>query len=123
MLWPFVHSSWPVVDSNCVIDVPVEKVIGCFCSQTVFCSFLGLYQALWFPLSFQLVRRCLAILDLNLFDLLNLVRMIDRKMNINAESNDDIRFIVNDLSVFPLFCWSSLRTVKLRNVLQLDIKY
>ena len=30
VLWPYVSSFWPVVDSSCGMDVPLDKVMGCF---------------------------------------------------------------------------------------------
>ena len=77
----------------------------------------GFYQAVWFPLSFQLVGRYTAILDLSLLDLLNLVRMIKGRTNINADSSEVNKFIVNHHSVLALFYLSLLRTAKLRKVL------
>ena len=85
-----------------------------------FLDLFGFYQALWFPLSFQLVGRYIAILDLSLLNLLILARMMKSRTNINADSSEVNKFIVNHHSVLALFCLSLLRTTKLRKVLGLE---
>ena len=53
VLWQYCRSSWPVVNSSCGIDVPVDKVTGYFYSQilswiclvcTKLCGFLYLFN-------------------------------------------------------------------------------
>ena len=95
----------------------VLVVVRLFLLSECFLDLFGFYQAVWFPLSFQLVGRYTAILDLSLLDLLNLVRMIKGRTNINADSSEVNKFIVNHHSVLALFYLSLLRTAKLRKVL------
>ena len=95
----------------------VLGVLWLFLLSECFLDLFGFYQAVWFPLSFQLVGRYMAILDLSLLDLLNLARMKKGRTNINTDSCEVNEFIVNHHSVLALFYLSLLRTAKLRKVL------
>ena len=117
VLWPHVHFSWPVVDSSCGTDIPVDKVMGCYQFQSALLALFGLY---WFHLSYQLVGRYLAILDLSLLDPLNLARMRESRTNISAESSEVTKFMVNHHWVSALLSLSFFKTTRLRKVLQLD---
>ena len=95
----------------------VLGVLWLFLLSECFLDLFGFYQAVWFPLSFQLVGRYMAILDLSLLDLLNLARMKKGRTNINADSSEVNEFIVNHHSVLALFYLSLWRTAKSRKVL------